>query len=202
MNFLAHCLIPELALPETHPALIAGGFFGDFIKGPLDDRLPPELADGVRLHRRIDAVSNRLPALRASCGRFPAPLRRFAPIFIDVVADHLLCRHWARFHHEPLPRFSAAAYVAIAHHARHLPERGLRFLQHVRQHDLFARYGEPETLRGAFDALAARLRHRVSGPEIASIVETNLTGLAADFDQYFPELVAEARHWLGEHGYG
>jgi acyl carrier protein phosphodiesterase len=202
MNFLAHCLIPALALQDTHPDLTAGGFFGDFIKGPLDDRLPTDLAAGVRLHRRIDAASNQLPALRASCARFPATLRRFAPIFVDIVADHLLCRDWDRFHHEPLPRFSAAAYAAIERHAQHLPAAGLHFLRQARQHDLFARYGETETLRRTFDALAVRLRHRVSGPEVAGIVAANLAGLAADFEHYFPALVLDARQWLDEQGYG
>jgi len=201
MNFLAHCLIPDLALNGCHPDLMAGGFFGDFVKGGLADTLPPDLANGIRLHRRIDAFSNQLPAIRHSCERFPADQRRFAPIFVDVVADHLLAREWDRFHDDPLPRFTARAYGAIDGHFEHLSDSGRRFLEHARAHDLFARYAERDTLHGALASVARRLKRAGLAGPVIDAVERVLPDLAADFETYFPELVAHATAWLHERGY-
>ena len=106
MNFLAHCLIGEIAAEKREPGLIVGGFLGDFIKGPVPDELPSSLATGVRLHRRIDAYSNQHPIIRVSCRRFPQDLRRLAPIFVDIIADHILARHWVSFHEKSIEQFA------------------------------------------------------------------------------------------------
>jgi len=201
VNFLAHCLIPELALASGHPDLIAGGFLGDFVKGGVAVDLPPDLANGIRLHRRLDAFSNQLPAIRVSCERFPAELRRFAPIFVDVIADHLLARDWDRFHDEPLPGFSARAYTAIGAHLDRLPEGGRRFYEHACRHDLFTRYRETETLHGSLASIARRLdRTWLAAPAIDAL-DASLPAFADDFERYFPELVAHAADWLAARGY-
>ncbi len=208
MNFLAHCLIPDLALKDTHPDLVAGGFFGDFIKGSLNgnsalaDPLPNDLVNGIRLHRRIDAFSNQLPGIRASCARFPPTLRRFAPIFVDVVADHLLARAWQRFHTLPLTAFSAHAYATIAPHVPRLPESGRRFYDYMSAQDLFARYRDVETLHQSLGSIARRLKREPLTDSIVVAVDQQLPGLAADFDDYFPALVTHASEWLKTQGYG
>ena len=52
MNFLAHAW-----LAGESPALVVGGVFGDWVKGPLPGTLPADLARGVALHRAIDAFA-------------------------------------------------------------------------------------------------------------------------------------------------
>ena len=49
---------------------------GDFVKGRVSESLPPELRAGIRLHRRIDAFSNRLADTKPSIARLGAELRR------------------------------------------------------------------------------------------------------------------------------
>lgn len=196
MNFLAHCLIPERT-EDPHPDLIAGGFLGDFLKGPVPDTLPAMLASGVRLHRRIDAYSNGHPGIRTSCTRFPADLRRYAPILVDVIADHLLARHWARYHPEPLTDFTALAYAAIRPHVPRLPPRGQRFFRYMSEHDLLARYRHSSTLYDSLGAVLRRLRHPPDEAAVSVAVGGIMGGLEADFLEYFPDLVQHAVDWLG-----
>lgn len=198
MNFLAHCLIPERALDDTHPDLIAGGFLGDFVKGPVPDTLPEMLALGVRLHRRIDAYSNQHPGIRVSCERFPGGLRRFAPIFVDVVADHLLARHWLNFHPDPLETFTAQAYAAIRPHFTRLPATGQQFFTYMSDADLLARYREPAAMHRALRSITERLRREELNPALGVAVDTHLDGLEADFLEYFPDLVRHAANWLDQ----
>lgn len=196
MNFLAHCLIPEQALSDTHPDLIAGGFIGDFLKGPVPDDLPPALADGVRLHRRIDAYSNQHPGIRASCQRFDPALRRFAPIFVDVVADHLLARHWPRFHPQPLEAFTAEVYRAIQPHVGRLPEQGQRFFDYMSEHDVLAAYRNNAAMERALLSITRRLSRPVSNTLLLADVGARLPELEADFLAYFPDLISHAAAWL------
>jgi len=200
MNFLAHCLIPDRALEDIHPDLLAGGFVGDFLKGAVPDSLPRELALGIRLHRRIDAYSNRQPAIRASCGRFPAELRRYAPIFVDIIADHLLARHWQQFHPRPLTEFTAHAYAAIHPHIDGLPEPGRRFFHYMRERDLLAGYRDPAVMYGAVASIARRLNRPQLNHGLEPVIEQLLPELEDDFFVYFPDLLNHAAAWLAEHG--
>lgn len=199
MNFLAHCLIPDRAIPITHPDLIAGGFVGDFLKGPIRATLPGELALGIRLHRRIDAYSNRQPAIRRSCERFPDHLRRFAPIFVDVIADHLLACHWSRFHTDRLADFTAAAYRAIRPRVDVLPEPGRQFFDYMSEHDLLARYVDQAVMFRALGSVTRRLRRPQLNEGLDTIVRERLADLEQDFFDYFPDLLAHAAWWLADH---
>lgn len=200
MNFLAHSLIPELAAEHRHPDLVAGGFLGDFLKGPVPADLPPMLEAGIRLHRRIDAYSNRQPGIRASCARFPNELRRFAPVFVDVIADHLLARRWPRFATEPLPAFTAGVYRAIEAHAELLPDHGRRFFEYMATEDLLAAYVDPDVMLRSLRSLTRRLRREALEPLLSRTVCQELPGLDADLLSYFPDIVTHAREWLAEAG--
>ena len=85
MNYLAHC-----ALGSAHPEYLVGGFLGDFVKGAVPVHLPQRIQVGIRLHRRLDAYSATQPDIADSIARLPRSLRRVAPIFIDLLADHYL----------------------------------------------------------------------------------------------------------------
>lgn len=196
MNFLAHCLLGH---PDA--ALMAGGFIGDFVKGPVSSFLPRPLQAGVRLHRRIDAVSNGLPGIAKSVRRLHPNLRRVAPVLIDIVADHCLATAWERHGHDELPAFSQRAYAAIDHWQRHLPQHGKRFFAHVRDIDLFTRYREPEAARRGMAHVLERLRCGHLAMHLDDILSDGLPALAEDFDGYFPALKDAVAEWKEETGY-
>ena len=196
MNFLAHCL-----LGHPHTGLMAGGFIGDFVKGPVPETLPEELRAGIRLHRRVDAVSNRLPGIAVSVRRLDPELRRVAPVLLDILADHCLATHWEHHGHGDLAAFAAASYGAIDAYAIHLPPHGKRFFRRMREIDLFVRYREPETALRAMGYILERLRHEHLAPKLDPIVRDALPALMQDFDVYFPELKTAVASWKEETGY-
>ena len=206
MNFLAHCLIgaqattptstSSQAVSESDADLVAGGFLGDFIKGAIPQTMPAGLARGVRLHRRIDAYSNQQPLIRLSCDRFPQHLRRLAPIFLDVIGDHLLSRNWATYHSEPLTQFTAATYDLIAAHDGWLSDSGKRFFAFMQETDLLGSYGDWDvTLRG-LHSITRRLKLEALNQGLDGAVCSIIDDLAEDFAQYFPDIVDHARAWL------
>jgi len=196
VNFLAHCLIGACAGPGDNPGLVAGGFLGDFIKGRVPEDMPRELARGVRLHRRIDAYSNRHADIRLSCERFPPELRRLAPILVDIICDHLLARAWSEFHSEPLPEFTAQAYAEVANHGVWLPESGHRFLRYAQDRDLFTRYQEWAVTSAAMRSITRRLGRSELNDLMDSATPPLLEALEADFRSYFPDMLNHAVEWV------
>lgn len=191
MNFLAHC-----ALGAATDQLLVGGFLGDFVKGPIPDHVPSGIAEGVRLHRRLDAFSATEPNVRASCARLPGDLRRLAPPFVDLLADHFLARHFAAFHGGSLDAFGERAYAAIADAHDWLPPRAQRFFEYLRHHDLFARYQDLAAVEAAFTRISARLGRPEAVAPMMAATRVHYDALAADFAVYYPALGEHADRWL------
>jgi acyl carrier protein phosphodiesterase len=196
VNFLAHCLIADHATDRELPELVAGGFLGDFIKGTVPAELPSGLALGVRLHRRIDAFSNQLPGISLSCGRFPAPLRRLAPAFVDVIADHFLATHWEQFSSERIEDFSARAYAQIAHHQSWLSGPGRRLFDYMCDVDLLSGYRDTQVMHRGLKSITRRIDQQHLDAELVLAVDNLLVPLEADFHAYFPELLQHGRAWI------
>lgn len=105
MNFLAHLHLAMLANSS-----LTGNLMADFVRGDPHAQWPSDIAGGIVLHRRLDALTDRLPEVRQACALFRAETRRVAPITLDVVWDHFLAKHWTQLHpDESLRQFSAGA---------------------------------------------------------------------------------------------
>lgn len=187
MNFLAHCL-----LAQPGAGSIAGGVLGDFVKGSIPESLPGDLAAGVRLHRRIDSFSNRLPEMKVSVARFDPALRRAAPVLLDILADHCLTLTWGCYADEDLRGFTARVYAAIETYSDQVPARGRGFVSRMVESDLLARYGDPEVIERAMAHVLGRLRLDHLRDRLRPLLESDLPPLIDDFRVYFPLLSAFA----------
>lgn len=153
MNFLAHF---HLAWPEE--LLVAGGLEGDFHKGPLPGDLATPLLDGVRLHRAIDAYTDRHPELARTRRLFPKEGRRFAGILTDLSFDHFLSRHWERFSDTSLPSFSAAIYGMLDRQTDKLSPPAQHMAGRLREYDVLAQYRHWDTVIASAGRIGGRLR--------------------------------------------
>ena len=191
MNFLAHCL---LGYPE--PALIAGGFLGDFVKGPVPSSLPNELARGVRLHRHLDSTSNRMPEMRKSYVHFGPDLRRPAPVLLDLIADHVLALQWRRYGIGELTEFTTTCYEAIGHYP--LPKDAKLFYDRMKETDLLAGYAKREVIERAMFYILKRLRYDRFEQQLHEILNIKFDDFCHDFHEYFPLLAEVAETFMAE----
>ena len=194
MNHLAHLL---LSGPEA--ALRAGGFLGDFVRGRLKGELPEAVEQGIRLHRHLDATTDRHPLVRELLALFPSEHRRWAPVALDVWFDHVLARDFERFAAAALPAFAARAYDDLDAHAPLMGPDPRGFLERMRASDLLVRYAERETVTGVL----RRLAERSPRARPLAAVDEAFDGLAAELDARFPILLADlertAAAWRVEH---
>lgn len=186
MNHLAHVV---LAGPEE--GLRLGAFLGDHIKGRQAlDELPAGWAAGVELHRRIDSISDAHPAVVGLLERLDSPWRRYGGVIFDVLFDHMLSRHWARFGPDRLEEVGGQIDALLAQYRPWLPPRLVRFSLWARSRGLWWRYGEREMLEEIFTLLARRHGRRWPLAEGTRLLDDHEAAIEHAFLELFPDLLA------------
>ena len=189
MNFLAHAL-----LAGDDPALVVGGVVGDWIKGPLPGRLPPDLARGAALHRAIDSHAETHPAFRRSRSRVSTARRRYAGVLVDIFYDHLLAADWAALHPQPFADYRHAVYRQVSERFADLPQDAHYALMLMASEDWFHSYAR---IDGIADVLA-RMSRRARRPNPLAGGEAEFLADVEGFRADFQEWLADARRFAGE----
>lgn len=152
MNYLVHLY---LAAPD--PELMLGGLMGDFVKGPLNDRYPPGILSGLRLHRAIDRLAAGSPHCRASRHRLHPRFGHTRAVLVDIFYDHFLACHWQDFHPRPLLEFAADSYRLLDEYRTVLPTGLARITPHMSSNDWLTSYRDRKSVAIALERIAARL---------------------------------------------
>lgn len=191
MNYLAHLL-----LSGSNPDTQVGGLLGDFVKGPLKGDYPPEIEQGIRLHRLIDTQTARLPAMTQLNHLFENPWRRYAGIVVDIAFDHLLAQRWQDFHTQPLPEFCADFYQHLLPHRHRLPERAQQFCDRAPGLGWLESYADPDIMATILNRVGTRFRRPVALGHCWPIVQKNRGHFDRAFDQTMTELSLFAESFL------
>jgi len=184
MNFLAH-----LWLADVTGTSAAGSILGDVIHGVLDDQLPAPLALGVRIHRRVDAVTDAHPMSVAWRARFDDGARRYAGIVLDLLCDHALARDWPHHHPTSLSRFSAQAGAALAAEAAWFERYG----SWTPAAASFATLLQSYATWGGFERAVARTATRLRQPQRLIDAATGSAALLDEVRAGLPTLLADLR---------
>ncbi|MTD40868.1 ACP phosphodiesterase [Erwinia sp. CPCC 100877] len=188
MNFLAHLHLASLAQSS-----LAGNLLADFVRGNPDEQWPPEVAAGIWMHRRIDAMTDDLPEVRIAREWFRPQTRRVSPITLDVVWDHFLSRHWSRISPDrPLPQFVAHAEAAIMPILPHAPEQFVSLTHHLWPERWLERYADMAFIARVLNGMANRR------PKLAALrdswrdLDDHYDQLEQLFWQFYPRMMALA----------
>lgn len=137
---------------------MAGAILGDLVRGADLSPYPRDIALGIRLHRRIDASSDRHPLLQPLRAQFDPGARRYAGIVLDLACDYALVQHWQQLGREPLTEFCTRAGAAVAAAAPWFTYAGARAPTAKGFSELLQSYGEASGIDHAVRRTAARLR--------------------------------------------
>jgi len=184
LNFLAHF---HLAWPE--PGLVAGGLDGEYRKGLLRGELHSDLEAGIRLHRRIDAFTDNHPLVRQLRSQFPAHLRRYAGILIDLSFDYYLTHHWWRYSDLPLATFNEAVCRLLQQRQNELSPGAKRMLARLLEHDILNLYHRWDTVTGAAARIGTRLRRGNALADVSEDMAPLRASLDTAFVDFYPDLV-------------
>lgn len=151
MNYLAH-----FHLAQRRDAWIVGGLLGEYVKGPLRGEWPAGWEQGMLLHRRIDAFSDRHESRDRFARAVPAEYRRYAGIVFDIYCDHLLSLHWQHFEGRPLRAFATQVYTLLERHESRLSPPAARMARRLIDYDVLCIYDDWETVSGSLARIGER----------------------------------------------
>ncbi|MEM9883035.1 MAG: ACP phosphodiesterase [Planctomycetota bacterium] len=189
MNFLAH-----LVLADDTPASRLGNLLPDLHRGRLPAGLHPQVMAGVRRHRRVDAFTDRHAMFERSRRRLRPGHGRYAGVIADVLYDHTLCLRWADYVAAPRRDVVDRCYAGMLTRLDLVPPRAGAIVRVAAAEDWLGHYDTVTGIRHTLRRLSARLRERF-GREVdlasaADVLQSDLDGFLADFDAFFPDLIA------------
>ncbi len=191
MNFLAHF---HLAWPDE--GLVTGALEGDYLKGPLRGQRVMAVEAGIRLHRRIDAYTDSHPRVAELRREFPADLRRYAGIVIDLGFDYCLTRHWHSYCDIPLNQFAQSVYSILECNRDHLSDSAQMMLTRMRQYDILCAYDQWNAVTGSAQRVGERFKR---GNPLTGAADLNYLQrpLEQAFHQFYPDLIQNVQHAQG-----
>jgi acyl carrier protein phosphodiesterase len=180
MNFLFHML-----LSGTDDQILVGNFMGDFVKGPLVDRFPARIRQGLTLHRSIDTFASRDDLFRRSRLRIDPRYGLYRGVLVDLFYDHFLVTEWHDWSAEPFDKYLVRTRAVIENQRAELPER-LQTLVPTIFEMLLPSYGSVAGIGKALERMSRRVAREnpLAGAEAELIL--NYDGLRADFRGFLP----------------
>lgn len=182
-----------------------GGIVADFVYNRDVPLLPESVQQGVRLHRFVDAFTDRHAVVLKSVSRMSAKLGWFTGIVIDIYYDHILARDWSRYSIEPLDTFARRAYRHLGGAYAQTPLEGQPFTPPEAQHfirrfidnDVLVDYATTDGITRAFERVSRVIAERIPKkavwlPDAMPDLLAADADLAADFHTFYPELFAFA----------
>jgi acyl carrier protein phosphodiesterase len=178
MNFLFH-----MFLSGSNEELLTGNFMGDFVKGPLADRYPEGIRQGLVLHRKIDSFAQRDVNFQTSRLRLSKDYGLYRGVLVDLFYDHFLANEWHRWSGQQLPEYLSWTRIVIETRRRLMPPRLQGFIPVIFE-ELLPTYGSVSGIENALFRMSRRVSR--TNPLAAGGAELtrHYTELKTDFERF------------------
>ncbi|RLM27731.1 ACP phosphodiesterase [Brenneria alni] len=189
MNFLAHLHLATLA-----DSSLLGNLMADFVRGNPQEHYPDDIAAGIRLHRRVDSLTDSLPEVKQARQCFSTDYRRVAPITLDVLWDHFLARHWQQLEPRiPLSSFVSQVQLQITPHLAQTPDRFQNLNRYLWPERWLERYAELPFIADVLYRMSIRRPRLAALAGSFSDIEQNYPQFETLFWQFYPEMMRLAK---------
>ncbi len=183
MNFLFH-----MFLSGDDQELLVGNFMGDFVKGPLANRYPPPICQGLLLHRKIDSFAHTNRFFQASRQRLAPHYGLYRGILVDIFYDHFLTRAWDDWNEMPLPDYLAWARNVIDRHRQVMPAELQGFVPTIFT-ELLPSYGTMAGITSALQRMSRRIHRPNPLADGAHELTRQYEALQDDFASFIRDIV-------------
>ena len=190
MNHLAHCY-----LSFDHEDWLVGNFMGDFVKGSAWKTYAPGVQHGLMLHRSIDAFTDSHACMAQSIGRIRPYAGRFAAPVMDILYDHILATNWLEYSDEAFDDFAERTYVMLEKRRHDMPEVLQQRLPRMIAGKFLHGYQHATGLNWVLGRFATRISIPFDPEALTRYFYAELPLFAADFHEFFPELVRHAQNY-------
>lgn len=188
MNHLVHFLL----CPDDAEAR-AGTLIADFSRGTDLSAYTPRVELGIRLHRRIDAITDASPEVNALKPLVGAPLRRYSGILFDVFFDYALIQSWPSIAQMPLRQFTTSIYESLSHTQSHMDEPARALAQRLQMHNSLISCATHAGCARTLARIATRLARPVDLASGIEVLKQHDQRISAAFERLLPFLCAQAQ---------
>ena len=156
MNYLGHAV-----LSFGDPEVLVGNLFGDHVKGRLAlDAYPAGIRKGIELHRHIDEMVDKHPAIARAKLVFREDYRLYAGAIIDTVMDHFLANDPAFFTTEDdLAEFTRDVYEKADRLTAFFPPGFAAYYPYMKQHNWLFNYRKLKGIERSLQGLERRAKY-------------------------------------------
>jgi acyl carrier protein phosphodiesterase len=167
--------------------ILVGNFMGDFVKGPLAERFPERIRQGINLHRKIDSFASRSELFQQSRRRLDLHYGLYRGVMIDLFYDHFLVAEWDNWSEESFDSYLNRSRAIITRLNDELPER-LQQVVPIIFDELLPSYGQVSGIGSALTRMSRRLKRAnpLAGGEVE--LERHYEALRADFHGFMPQV--------------
>lgn len=188
MNWLAH-----IVLSRRDIAFQLGNVLADPLRGRAWPNAPLAVLDGMKMHKAIDKFTDAHPQIAVSKSRL-ANRGRLRGVALDVIFDHFLVVRWDSYLDCAAAAFLDEFHQGAAALVNTMPEQPKAFTERLIRSELLSGYADKKGVAMALKRVDSRLSARLKAKETTSqyfnAFVKEYDNLLADFDQFFPDLVA------------
>jgi len=185
MNYLAH-----IFLSCDNEDLLIGNFIADSITMKELTNVPDEIYAGIELHRKIDTYTDKHAVVRKATKRLRKHHKKYSPVVIDVLYDHLLANNWERYSDLSLPDYAQEVYKVFARRKDDLPA-GLQLrLPRMIENDWLNNYKTVEGLQFTLNRMDERTSFPSNFGGAIDHLHEDYDLFTEEFNAFFPDIIA------------
>jgi acyl carrier protein phosphodiesterase len=186
MNHLAH-----LFLAGPSDLSLLGNLSGDFVKGKLVGEFHPEIEQGIRAHRSIDAYTDTHPEIAAF--RRIIGHGHYSGVISDIFLDHFLATEWTWYSEESLAEFLRRAFALLDPHVEAMPRRLRAIYPSMRDGEWFQSYASFDGVWSALFHISRRFSRQPRLELAAPLIISARAALLEHFQRFMPDVIRHAK---------
>ncbi|MER2471909.1 acyl carrier protein phosphodiesterase [Photorhabdus laumondii] len=190
MNFLAHLHLATLA-----DSSLLGNLMADFVRGNPEGQYSADVVAGIRMHRRVDVLTDTHPLVIQARHLFSNSYRRVAPITLDIIWDHFLSLNWDKL----VPTYSLPAFIhhsrsQIEPHLYYTPEKFQELNAFLWRQNWLIRYADLAFIADVLKGMARRHPRLSALSGSFQDIEQHYADFDALFWQFYPYMMEKAEN--------
>lgn len=185
MNYLAH-----IFLSGNNPQIKIGNFIGDFVKGSRFDNYPPDIRQGIILHRKIDDFTDSHEVVKDTVNFVRPAFGRYSAIIVDMYFDYFLAVNFRKYASTSLHIFALQFYFSAILNYKYLPAKVQGFIFHFISSHRLHKYSSHAGLQNSLQIMA---NYKVSALNPLKTIEflvEHEAEIEKRFSLFFPDLLA------------
>lgn len=184
MNYLAHAF-----LSFNNEGILVGNMISDFVKGRKKLEYPPEIQQGIHLHRLIDSFTDFHPVTAKAKEFFRSHYRLYSGAFVDIVYDHFLALDSQQFTgYGGLEPFTKVTYQLLDRNVSSFPITFQKMFPYMKTQNWLYNYRLKDGIQKSFGGLVHRASYLYDSETAFDIFNNHYNELQNCYYSFFPEL--------------